>query len=208
MDAAVLERIGSLTVIRRQKGESTEITLTRIQRNLALATDPNVSFTHVDLGDLGGYTVASTAIAAQRLHAAVQDARHAKRMSDEWADWHDAVVSLAVPAQDEVSGRMFMFLPMGDKTPSPFAGHLNARSSPRSTEPTSTLSTRSTACSWMLRPKPRSPPPKFFGRPGTTMLRVAGSVIWSVGDDPHLDRLVQAAPASRAIRWRTDDWCR
>ncbi|XVV00846.1 sacsin N-terminal ATP-binding-like domain-containing protein [Actinosynnema sp. CA-248983] len=121
-----LERIASLTVIRRDQGESNGITLTRTQHDLALTSDSDVSFTHVDLGHLGGYTVVSAAVAAARLRGAVQDARHTKRMSDEWTDWHEAVVSLAVPAQGEVSGRMFTFLPMGGKAPSPFAGHLNA----------------------------------------------------------------------------------
>lgn len=121
-----LERITSLTVVCRDGGTATETALTRAQHLLGGVTAPEVSFAHVDLGALGDYTVASAPVASARLHEAVRAAQHANRMSDDWDDWDDAVVSLAVPAEGEVIGRMFTFLPMGDKAPSPFAGHLNA----------------------------------------------------------------------------------
>ena len=121
-----LERIMSLTVICRDGDTAAETTLTRAQHPLGGVTASEVSFAHVDLGDLGAYTVASAPVAPARLHDAVRAAQHANRMSADWDDWDDAVVSLAVPAEGEVTGRMFTFLPMGDKAPSPFAGHLNA----------------------------------------------------------------------------------
>jgi hypothetical protein len=121
-----LERISSLTVICRDSDTATETILTRAQRPLGGVTASQVSFACVDLGDLGAYTVASAPVAADRLHDAVGAARDARRMSADWDGWDDAVVSLAVPAEDEVTGRMFTFLPMGEKAPSPFAGHLNA----------------------------------------------------------------------------------
>jgi hypothetical protein len=121
-----LERIMSLTVICRDSDTAAETTLTRAQQPLAGVAASEVSFAHVDLGGLGAYTVASAPVAPARLHDAVRAAQHAKRMSADWDDWDDAVVSLAVPAEGEVTGQMFTFLPMGDKAPSPFAGHLNA----------------------------------------------------------------------------------
>lgn len=121
-----LERITSLTVICRDGGSARETTLTRVQHPLGGVKASDVSFAHVDLGDLGAYTVASAPVAADRLHDAVGSAQEAHRMSADWDSWDDAVVSLAVPAEGEVAGRMFTFLPMGDKAPSPFAGHLNA----------------------------------------------------------------------------------
>lgn len=121
-----LERIASLTMVRRDGNNVTATALTRTQRPLAgLPTSP-VSFSQADLGDLGVYTVASTRVDTARLSEAVGAARHANRMSADWDDWDDAVVSVALPANGEVAGRMFTFLPMGDKAPSPFAGHLNA----------------------------------------------------------------------------------
>ena len=121
-----LERIASLTVICRDSGTATETTLTRAQHPFGGVTASEASFAHVDLGDLGAYVVASAPVAPGRLHDAVGAAQHAKRMSANWDDWDDAVVSLAVPTEGEVTGRIFTFLPMGDKAPSPFAGHLNA----------------------------------------------------------------------------------
>ena len=121
-----LERIMSLTVICRDSDTAAETTLTRAQHPLGGVAASEVSFARVDLGDLGAYTVASASVAPARLHDAVRAAQHANRMSADWDDWDDAVVSLAVPAEGEVTGQMFTFLPMGDKASSPFAGHLNA----------------------------------------------------------------------------------
>ena len=121
-----LERIMSLSVICCGSDVDSDTTLTRAQYPLVGVAASEVSFAHVDLGDLGAYTVASAPVAPDRLHDAVRTAQHAKRMSGDWDDWDDAVVSLAVPAEGEVAGQMFTFLPMGDKASSPFAGHLNA----------------------------------------------------------------------------------
>lgn len=122
-----LERIESLTVVRRGGNGGTEpATLTRHRRPLAGVPSSSVSFSQADLGDLGVYTVASKPVVAARLQEAVGAARRANLMSADWDAWDDAVVSVAIPAQAEVEGRMFTFLPMGDKAPSPFAGHLNA----------------------------------------------------------------------------------
>lgn len=121
-----LERITSLTVICRDSDTAAETTLTRDQHPLDGVTASDMSFAHVDLSDLGAYTVASASVVPARLHDAVRAAQHANRMSADWDDWDDAVVSLAVSTEGEVTGRMFTFLPMGDKAPSPFAGHLNA----------------------------------------------------------------------------------
>lgn len=121
-----LERIASLTVVCRDGGSATETALTRAQHPLDGVTASEVSFAHIDLGDLGAYAVASAPVAPARLHDAVRAAQHANLMSVDWDDWDDAVVSIAVPTEGEVTGRMFTFLPMGDEALSPFAGHLNA----------------------------------------------------------------------------------
>ncbi|MGC1237554.1 MAG: DUF3883 domain-containing protein [Acidimicrobiales bacterium] len=121
-----LERIALLTVECRDRGSVSETTLTRLQVPLVGISSPDVSFAHVELGELGGYTVASAAVASSRLHSAVSTALRANRISNDWDEWDDAKVSLAVPSIGDVNGRMFTFLPMGEKAPSPFAGHLNA----------------------------------------------------------------------------------
>jgi hypothetical protein len=121
-----LERISSLTVVRRDSDTVTETALSRSQEPLDGVTSPALSFSRVDLANLGVYTVASAPVAPARLLQAISAARHSNLMSAEWEDWDHAVVSIAVPADGEVTGRMYTFLPMGDKAPSPFAGHLNA----------------------------------------------------------------------------------
>ncbi|MBE1577667.1 sacsin N-terminal ATP-binding-like domain-containing protein [Amycolatopsis roodepoortensis] len=121
-----LERIGALTIVRHDGGDSAETSLTRTQQPFSTVTTPDLSFTQVALGELGDYTVASTSVPATRLREAVQNARHGNRLSAAWDTWDEAVVSLAVPTDGEVTGRMFTFLPMGDEASSPFAGHLNA----------------------------------------------------------------------------------
>jgi hypothetical protein len=121
-----LERIASLTVDCRDQGSISAKTLTRVQHPLVGISSSEVSFEHVDLGEHGGYTVVSQDIASGRLHSAVGEALLANRISNDWDEWDDAKVSLAVPSVGEVKGRMFTFLPMGENAPSPFAGHLNA----------------------------------------------------------------------------------
>ncbi|GAA1937168.1 sacsin N-terminal ATP-binding-like domain-containing protein [Amycolatopsis minnesotensis] len=121
-----LERITALTIVRHEDGDSVETSLTRTQQTFSAITAPDMSFTQVNLGELGDYTIASIAVPATRLCEAVQDARHGNKLSAAWDTWDEAVVSLAVPTDGEVTGRMFTFLPMGNKASSPFAGHLNA----------------------------------------------------------------------------------
>ena len=121
-----LQRIASLTLIECEGGITREVVLTRTERPLSgIAVVGDLRLAHVDLGELGGYTVASGPVDPDRLHAAVQVARRANLISDDWDYWDDAVVSIAVPSDFEVTGRIYTFLPMGDKAPSPFAGHLN-----------------------------------------------------------------------------------
>ena len=127
-----LERIASLTIDCRGETDTADLALprdqilTRHRKPLRNVDASQVSVSRVDLGDLGVYVVSSARVDAARLKDSVHDAQQANRMSAEWDDWDVAVVSLAVPVEGEVTGRMFTFLPMGDKALSTFAGHLNA----------------------------------------------------------------------------------
>ena len=123
-----LERIASLTLVRRKGGASREEVLTRGEKPMPSVIIPpdDLHIALVDLGEHGEFVVASTQIAPERLRLAVSSAIDAHLLSDDWTDWEDAVVSVAVPADFDTAGRIFTFLPMGEEAQSPFSGHLNA----------------------------------------------------------------------------------
>ena len=123
-----LDRIESLTLIRRQDGEIHEDVLTRSEEKLSgITTSPGDGcLALVQLGDLGKWVVASASVVPDRLQEAVQAALDEHLLTEKWSDWADADVSVAVPFDSAVNGRIFTFLPMGEEARSPFPGHLNA----------------------------------------------------------------------------------
>lgn len=123
-----LERIASLTLVRRECGASREEVLTRGEKPMPGVVVPpdDLHIALVDLCEHGEFVVASTQVAPERLRLAVSSAIDAHLLSDDWTDWEDAVVSVAVRVDFDTAGRIFTFLPMGEEAHSPFAGHLNA----------------------------------------------------------------------------------
>src|SRR6516165_8285613 len=70
--------------------------------------------------------MAAASVDPDRLRGAIQTALDEHLLTDKWSDWADAVVSVAIPFDFDVTGRIFTFLPMGEEARSPFPGHLNA----------------------------------------------------------------------------------
>jgi hypothetical protein len=123
-----LERIASLRLSFRSGGAIRERFLTRHESDIAgcesVGGGPRIR--RVGLDNFGDFVVSSIAVDPNRLADAVAAVPPQGQVAVDWSDWKDAVVSIAVPVEGDSPGRMFAFLPMGDKSPSPFAGHLNA----------------------------------------------------------------------------------
>ena len=103
-----LERIASLTLVRRECGASREEVLTRGEKPMPGVVVPpdDLHIALVDLCEHGEFVVASTQVAPERLHLPVSSAIDAHLLSDDWTDWEDAVVSVAVGVDFDTAGRI------------------------------------------------------------------------------------------------------
>lgn len=82
----------------------------------------------VRLTEGGEFFIFSRDVDPGELHNSISNAVEAELLDPRWLEWNaPASISVAVPASHEISEfRSYTSLPMGEKAPAPFAGHLNA----------------------------------------------------------------------------------
>ena len=112
-----LERLQLLSV--RLSGESHE--LTRVENQ---ATETSAT---IVLDGLHTYRIFRRAVPLSRLEPVLHAAIEAEALDERWLDWDEPpVVSLTLSADVVETPRVFTYLPMGERTASPLAGHINA----------------------------------------------------------------------------------
>lgn len=123
-----LRRLAQVTVQKEHGGNVTAVVLTRETESIP---DLQVG-SSCELVSLGGddrYLVFNRAVSRKAVAAAIHSAVENYQLDSRWEKSKSPVeVSIAVPYGTPVAtrGRFFTYLPLGEKAPSPFAGHLNA----------------------------------------------------------------------------------
>lgn len=113
--------------IRRADDATKNFTLTR---HIEATLHPAAAFrSHiVNLVDEGTFLVLSRTVDPPSVRHVLSEAVATGKLDKRWAEWTSPVeVSIALHrgAADATPGRFYTFLPMGEKAPSPLAGHVN-----------------------------------------------------------------------------------
>jgi len=113
--------------VRRADDATKNFTLTR---HIEATLHPAATFrSHiVNLVDEGTFLVLSRTVDPPSVRHVLSEAVATGKLDKRWAEWTSPVeVSIALPrgAADATPGRFYTFLPMGEKAPSPLAGHVN-----------------------------------------------------------------------------------
>ncbi|HVV76272.1 MAG TPA: DUF3883 domain-containing protein [Mycobacteriales bacterium] len=122
-----LRRLASVSLLEVGPGSSPPVELTRHGRDLPGAPT-GVTAQLVELNGTTEHFVFTRDIPTDRLRVALERAVAQERLDRRWLEWRSpASVSVAAPIGTTASGgRCYTYLPLGEKAPSPFAGHLNA----------------------------------------------------------------------------------
>ncbi|MEU6578169.1 hypothetical protein [Streptomyces sp. NPDC046805] len=120
-----LDRLESMTLVQRTDGEERRRTFGR--KVTTLHTTDGLCVQEILLSRGSQFIMISVQVSEAMVHDAIACSRAERTMSSAWEAWQgDATVSVAVPVDKPLKGRMYTFLPMGAGTRAPFGGYLNA----------------------------------------------------------------------------------
>jgi hypothetical protein len=122
-----LERVEQIAVIRVEADQKIRRTV-RDRRSVPMFSRSDLDVEMVHLQNSQRYLVLRQRVPEALVKDAIGRSRSDGRVSAGWDKWQgDAHVSVAFPLDtDLVQGRLFTFLPMGEATPAPIAGFVNA----------------------------------------------------------------------------------
>ncbi|NYD78431.1 sacsin N-terminal ATP-binding-like domain-containing protein [Arthrobacter cupressi] len=123
-----LRRLAQITVQKKRQGSITTVVLTRETESVPdLQDGPSCEL--VSLRGDERYLVFTSPVPPDAFAAAVHVSVESNQLDSRWEKSNSGVeVSIGVPygAPAAATGRFFTYLPLGEKAPSPFGGHLNA----------------------------------------------------------------------------------